>query len=111
MTDFTGIQFKFETLSYCGIIKEYSLNYYECPKRSENLVNFNKTAAPDAYTQVEHILGDCTENAVRNIVDTPIMDCWFNGTFEGPLAVQHNESMYRIGIQHLVLYTQKTENI
>ena len=82
MTDFTGIHFKFETLSYCGLIREISLNYYECPKRSENLVNFNKTAAPDAYTQVEQVLGDCTENAVRNIVDPPIMDCWFNGTFE-----------------------------
>ena len=82
MTNFTGIHFRFETLSYCGIIREYTLNYYECPKRSENLVNFNKTAAPDAYKQVEHILGDCTENAVRNIVDPPIMDCWFNGTFE-----------------------------
>lgn len=82
MTNFTGIHFRFETLSYCGTITEYTLNYYECPKKSENLVNFKKTAAPDAYKKVEHVLGDCTENAVRNIVDPPIMDCWFNGTFE-----------------------------
>ena len=83
MTDFTGIHFRLETVSYCGTIKQINLNYYQCPKVSENLVNFNKTAAPDIYTQVEKVWGECTENAVmRSGVDRPRMDCWFNGTFE-----------------------------
>ena len=82
MTDFAGINFRFSTLSYTGLITEIDLSYLECPEISENLVNFKKTAAPDIYTNVTKISGKCEENAVESDTDTPSMECWYDGRFE-----------------------------
>eukprot|EP00111_Clytia_hemisphaerica_P008286 TCONS_00024179-protein len=82
VTDFTGLQFGFEITSFCGFIRSWQLTYYQCPRVSENLVNFNQTSAPDSYKQVEEVFGECTNFAALEIgSDRPKMECFTNGTY------------------------------
>jgi len=83
LTQSAGILFRFGTKGFVGFLSSIKLSYFQCPEVSDNLVNFNKTSAPDIYEGDRNVTGTCTANAGLKVNSvTPRMICHYDGTYE-----------------------------